>query len=268
MKKEMRKSSVMGAKVVISIMLIVSMLCTLCACGKDDKPSDNREPVTSVSELPKDGLGVDEPGQEIDPGFEAPTTTTTETQQNSGNGSYSYTIYDGFTVTMDIDINDYIVVNDYGMFLQLYDLATDLGWSAIDGYPGNVISVPRYTFDCGNGCTMLFDFEAYGQNIDGKDYPQLHNIWVKFVTTGDYSVNYYSSSSDATQKNVVVNLDEHYAIDEYRLNGKGYGLCHDDVVLIAYILWACSENPGQDPLANVGVSNVQNAPTVNEYTIH
>lgn len=266
MKKEMRKSSVKGAtKVVISVALVIAMLFSLCACGKDDKPSDNREPVTSVSELPKDGLGVDEPGQEIDPGFEAPTTTTTTEQQN--NGSYSYTIYEGFTVTMDVDINDYVITTEYGTFFQIYNLATDLGWVGSD-YPGQPESTPRYELANGD-MTTLFSFEAFDEVADGTNGGhQVSYFSVEFVQTNDFATYYYQNDSNVAHNNATVHLDPHYEIDDYRLDGKGYYLSHDDVVLIAYILWACAENPGVDPLDGIGISNVAHRTNSNGYDLH
>ena len=257
------------ARKLLCAVLALSMVLPFASCNKkdDDNGNDSGEKgptIPSVSELSKGGLGVDEPGQEIDSGFEAPTDTTTNAQQS---GSNSYTIYEGFTVTMPIDINDYLITTEYGTFFKLYTFATDLGWKPSD-YAGQPESTPRYEYANGD-MTVLFSYEAFDEVADGTNGGhQISDMYVDFVLSNDFATSYYKNDSNPAHNNAAVQLDPHYEIDDYRLDGKGYYMSHDDIVLMAYILWACTDNPNEDPLANLGISSVSHGTNANGYKLH
>ena len=137
---------------VISIITVASMLLTLTACGGTASQKDAAVTTESNSTMPQQPGAPEEPNQDIDDGADIseptedpnPSTgepsSTEESPSDNGTvenpptgGAYTYTVY-GQTISMDINVDDYIKSTDWGDFFLLAEMAYSLGWAGNDIY--------------------------------------------------------------------------------------------------------------------------------------
>jgi len=222
--------------------MMICVLFSLTACNGN---SGNTEPQQNagistrgdqeISQIP--GPGVDEPHQEIDPGanIAEPTDEPIATSEPvAQSGTYSYTVY-GKTLSMDINIEDYILTSNKGnKFFLIYDLARSLGWTTDrnDDDPYDACSAESYFYKDGDMTTWI-QLDCYrndNQQLMIFDGRHVHD---DLTTYSGY-------------RTFVCYFSEHNC--DYRLNGLGWSLSYDDIVILSYTLWLASTNPGEDPL--------------------
>lgn len=293
MKNIITKSATSSYKKVVCILLAVSMVLSLAACtnGNDNKESvsstsesispvptqpDETKPIESsvapteeTSETPSE-IQTMEPTQEptAEPTQEP---TTEEPTQKPADGKYTYTIYGAYEVTMDVNIEDYIVEVRGNKYFKLWQLAFDCGW------------------DASGWNTSVGDFVIYD-----KDDPEAHKA-IKFVRNDGFTTvlslskevkddhlrligfssdftdvdsSFYRFDDYNTQSDVSVHFYEPGG--DYRLSGNGCEVSYDDIVLLAYVTQELEKNPGLNPIwAIFGENHKTHSPiTYNDVMIY
>ncbi|MCR5205997.1 MAG: hypothetical protein K6E47_13225 [Lachnospiraceae bacterium] len=225
----------MRAKAVVSIIVILCMLFSLTACNGSSNDQHNAGISTrDDKEIDEVTHGVDEPHQEINSGAnfvkpsDEPTSTSEPVVQS---GAYSYKLYGKYDVSMDINIDDYIMTNDNGTFFRFDKLAKELGWAGNeDGNSSNAYSRVDGSLE------TSFGFRYYNEEtVTGTDGYQLRGF------------GFYHGDNSGFE----CDFGKHYDKCEYRLIGQGWYASHDDVVLLTYVLWLASTNSGADPMISV-----------------
>ncbi len=254
---------------VISIITVASMLLTLTACGGTTASqqgagmvTEENDTVERVTEIPN------EPGYDIAPGADIPETSTEEpssteespsdndtTENPPTGGAYTYTVYDGITINMDVNIDDYIMTNDNGSFFELYKLMFDYDWLASGIYSEKDDSeslsyAPRwYSRVDGELMTIieLANNDNHLVSVNGRDAKQFYSLSITYRTEsgGTY---YNSDDNDIMHSPLTVEFSERQGALDYRILGNGGAISRDDIVLISYIIWTYSNNPGINPL--------------------
>ena len=254
---------------VISIITVASMLLTLTACGGTTASqqgagmvTEENDTVERVTEIPN------EPGYDIAPGADIPETSTEEpssteespsdndtTENPPTGGAYTYTVYDGITINMDVNIDDYIMTNDNGSFFELYKLMFDYDWLASGIYSEKDDSeslsyAPRwYSRVDGELMTIieLANNDNHLVSVNGRDAKQFYSLSITYRTEsgGTY---YNSDDNDIMHSPLTVEFSERQGTLDYRILGNGGAISRDDIVLISYIIWTYSNNPGINPL--------------------
>lgn len=226
--KKMTKKAPTGAKVVC-VLLTLCMLFSLTACGGGssyagpETPDEGAGMATStntqISQIP--GPGVDEPHHVISSGAEIEVGQPTTVEPVQSAGQYSYTIYDGVVINMDINVDDYIIVNKAGeKVFKIYDLAHDrLGWEGTRQ-------------------------DEYGYLSDGYTLNGNSVYLIPYTDTKQlYSFTYsYSLCRFAYRDNMC----------DYKLSGTLYKASYDDIVLLSYTLWLGATNSESNPFEVLG----------------
>ena len=255
---------------VISITIVASMLLTLTACGGTTASQQDAGMVTEenstierVTEIPN------EPGYDIAPGADIPETSTEEpssTEESPSDngtvenpptgGTYTYTIYDGTTVSMDVNVDDYIMSNNNGSFFELYKLMYDYGWLAVGTY-SSMDENERLSYAAGwysrtEGDMMtVIEVHEYANHtvlVNGEDTSQIYQLNVGYSKPNGEMYYSQENDNDVLHSPASVTFDERQGSCDYRILGNGDAITYDDMVLIAYTVWECSNNPGSNPL--------------------
>ena len=280
--KKNKKSLAAFSKKAVSILLIASMSMSLAACGENNDAKESKittaeklgteEPVTVTT-------GFVEPDIDIDPGAvitttetEAQTTTETETvtetetetetstEAQQPQGKYTYTIYGDITISMDINVDDYIIVSDEGQsILSLYRLASDLGWLSLGKYGKDEVAAsddPKvyapdwWSYSNGTLWTVIspsYYGDIMGNEKAGYDNHQISNYYIQFSTIGEVKP-YYSHderTSDPNHNDVSIDIGRHYPDATYLITGYKTLASRDDIVLLAYLFWYMPQHCGE-----------------------
>ncbi len=255
---------------VVSIVLILCMAFSLAACnGGGD---DNRESKPSVPSTEKPiETKPEEPNQHIDPGANLPTAAptiehtseaptveptteptvepTAEPTVEPGNGEYTYTIYGKYEVTMDINVNDYIFVSEYTgkTCFRFYQLAFDLGWQTFLGYTekdnNNPISYREtiyFRFD--GDLSSRFELSDWAHSDTKALAGMSLSYWHKGTAEPYFDGNRRYENSDSFVEKTI------NSTNEYVISGPEYSASYDDIVLMSYMIWKATEEPGVNPI--------------------
>ena len=245
---------------VMSAMLVVCMLVfSMTACGtvsqQDVRPTtehsteevgnnDQNEPVDPID----DGYWHDDPTEE--PTTEEPTEEPTSQPQT---GAYTYNVY-GQTISMDVNIDDYMYDYDGGQWFDLIPMIYDLGWAGADTYTvadwndHDTVAATWFTYHSGDMTTRI-DLGMYNEEqVTGTNGYQFRSINVRYLNNSNGS---YYSNPEITSTDSMCYFGKHYSDCEYRLSGQGWYASYEDIVMIAYTFWSASENPGSNPYAPV-----------------
>lgn len=225
----------MRAKAVVSIIVILCMLFSLTACNGSSNDQHNAGISTRNDEkIDEVTHGVDEPHQEINSGAnfvkpsDEPTSTSEPVVQS---GAYSYKLYGKYDVSMDINIDDYIMTNDNGTFFRFDKLAKELGWAGNrDDNDSDIYSRVDGSLETSFGFRCYYE-----ESVTGTNGHQL--IEFTFIHGDGHGFG--------------CDFDRHYDKCEYRLIGQGWYVSHDDIVLLTYVLWLASTDPGADPMVAI-----------------
>lgn len=233
---------------VMSAMLVVCMLVfSMTACGtvsqQDVRPTtehsteevgnnDQNEPVDPID----DGYWHDDPTEE--PTTEEPTEEPTSQPQT---GAYTYNVY-GYTISMDVNVDDYISSGDSGKVFKLARMAYDLGWAgndiytAVDSSDYRSYSSEWYAHHDGDITTRI-DLGYYNEEqVPGRDGSQFRTLSIIYPNSG---VNEVSTACT---------FAKHYDDCEYMISGTGWYASYEDIVMITYIFWSAANNPGVSPM--------------------
>lgn len=245
---------------VMSILLVACMLViTLTACGTVSQ-KDVEETTEYSTEGGHDDRDVDDPDEPIDDGQwhdEDPTgepseePSTTEEPSTQPQGAYSYNVY-GYTISMDINVDDYIT----GDWFLLAEMAYDLGWvgndiyTAVDTSDPTTYSSQWFAHHDGDIMTRI-DLGYYNEEqVPGTSGYQFRTVNVRFLTNSNS--NYYTGGdSDILHRNLTCDFGKHYSDCEYKINGTGWYASYEDIVMITYMFWSAAENTGNNPLVPV-----------------
>ena len=261
-------------KVVFVILMFVMML-SLVGCGEEDTTSEQDANAITTEEERTTQEDIDDnpelPGgeQEIatevvlsteattETTTEATTEVTTEATTEAPSGKYSYTIYGGIQVSLDTNVDDYIITDDEGLpFFKLYDVATELGWNCEnDAYS-------QYTYDCGDYVTYFnyWNNDEQIENGSAFDYRyQISAIDYSFITSftpGETSEAYYDYGTDSndSHKYLSINIANHYDSLQYCVPGSAV-MSRDDIILVTYLLESVKHNPGENPFCCINTDD-------------
>ncbi len=188
-------------------------------------------------------------------------------------GEYSYTIYEGtdheMSLSMDINVDDYISEENGAEYFNLVQVAYDLGWlgmnrfTAEDDSDGISYKCPFFTFRNGDMLTKL--------SIEG--FPPDDSLWLLNIgwMTEDGSSSYWNDwGRNYSHKGLQVFFPVRDEASDYRLSGYEKNVSYDEIVLISYVLWAQTVEPGINCLvavAGVRSSYCTDRETVLEYNM-
>ncbi|MBP3266534.1 MAG: hypothetical protein J6L84_06230 [Clostridiales bacterium] len=254
--KTLRNSVPSGIRKVISIVVIVSMLMSLVGCKKAAATSESNgtsEGAVTASETSSDSSaanGSTEPaGSELS---ESEATTAAPVS-----GAYTYTVYGNIQLSMDVNVDDYIFTNESNgyTFFRVSQLAYDLGWLGNDEY--NEVDNDNessyrpgcYTFHSGDLVATLNLDSYHDENLPGENNRQFSYITLTYEDNGgDVYYSFDESSSNPNHTTLICEIAKHYEECNYRMVGEGWFMSYEDIVVMSYILWSVSENPGENPL--------------------
>ncbi len=266
-----------------SIVLISAMTLSLTACG--DKNEKQKEPGTTAEKLSTEqgATATDfvEPDIDIDPGAiittetktETETETQTETQTETettteastsapqGQYAYTYTIYDGIVLSMDVNIDDYVIIADDGIpCFRLYQLAGDMGWLSMGVYDkatvdaSNDVDVYGPSWWSYSNGEMRTQFELDYSDSEHlpapfSDKAPFRGIHIRFIEQD--TIRSYYNDDDINHKLIDIDIKRGYGDVQYRVSGYSCAISRDDFVLIAYILWFMPQHCGEaEPLCS------------------
>lgn len=241
---------------VMSILLVACMLViALTACGTVSQ-KDVEETTEYSTEGGHDDRDVDDPDEPIDDGQwhdEDPTEepseepSTTEEPSTQPQGAYTYNVY-GYTISMDINVDDYIT----GDWFLLAEMAYDLGWAGNDIYTAVDTSDPTtyssqwFAHHDGDIMTRI-DLGNYSENIPGTNATQFRTLSIMYLANGGGSY-YASDDPDVMHRIASCDFSMHYDDCGYKLNGTGWQASYEDIVMITYAFWAAANDPGNNPM--------------------
>ena len=234
----------------------------------------NSEP--SETRVTEDSSSTDE-SKDISSSSESEEPVDSDDSSSSGtapaDGLYTYTVYGDIEIRMGINIDDYIFVNDEGnKFIKLYKMAADYGWIGDDIYSdpndtsSEALSSTSFTRSDGKLKTVI-SLDKHMEYMDTLYSHQLSFIYVKFwdVDTGNY---YYGEDNrDETRDNLILTVAKHYSLCEYKNIGNSWKFSKDDLIILAYLLWHGSTNPGENAFVAVQSFDKDYNKNVSEYTI-
>ena len=247
----MKKTNILKV-VVIVIAVFVCFFMTAC---KKNEASATAE-ATSGSAIETDEAEVDESVEG--------SVTADETTAPAAEGMYTYTIYEGteneMTLSMDVNIDDYVISNSYtDKFFAINRLAADLGWLA-NGDPNYDSSNGAPTFFCyvnGDGTQTVF-MGAYNYTDENTPmgFPQINSYNVHIAPLGNWQGLSYPDGSEERHLGINVTTSQHYDDLEYlTFNSSIAAASRDDIVIIAYIFWSTSVNPGENCFYNCALND-------------
>ena len=273
MKTNNRARATFSRRMVV-ILLTAVMALSFTACGNGETGKNAEVTTTQVTTTKVTGDAPTEIPKDVNPGqwhedsssvAETTTTTTTTTTaatttkpkeepSSQSTGSYTYTIYGDVTVTMDVDINKYMYDHSGGKWFDLVPMIYDLGWAGADKYTvanwgadDGSTSQTWYTYHSGD-MVIRIDLSRYSENLNlESNSGQLSGIAVSHCPDGDYSKRYYEDNNPLHMI-TYCDVKKHYNGCKYRMSGLGWHASYDDIVLLTYIFWSETRNPGNSPL--------------------
>lgn len=262
--KTLRNSVPSGIRKVISIVVIVSMLMSLVGCKKAAATSESNgtsEGAVTASESSSDSSAAN--GSTESAGSELSESEATTAAPVSG--AYTYTVYGDIQLSMDVNVDDYIFTNENNgiTWFRISQLAYDLGWLGNDEYNevDNDIELSYrpgyYTFHSGDLVTTIYFDRYHDEDLPGEDNSQFRSISLTYSDNGgDDYYNLEESSSNPNHTALSCEFAKHYSECEYCMIGDGWFMSYNDIVILSYILWSESTNPGENPLVSaIGLDN-------------
>jgi hypothetical protein len=274
-----------GLSKAISIFLVTMITLSLTACGENNSSKESKittaeklgteEPVTVTT-------GFVEPDIDIDPGaiittetkteteIETQTETETETETTTeastsapqGQYAYTYTIYDGIVLSMDVNVDDYVVIaNDGTPCFRLYQLAGDMGWMSMGLYDKDAVEASKsdlsivgpswWSYSNGEMRTQ-FDLDySDSEHLPApfSDKAPFRGMHINFIEQD--TVKPYYTDDEINHQLIDINIRRGYDDVQYRVSGYSCAISRDDFVLIAYILWFMPQHCGEaEPLCS------------------
>lgn len=239
----------------VSIILIASIGASLASCKTEPT-------VTTTSELTTTTTTT-ETTEETTTETEPPTPTPLFTK------SYTYTLFedndDPLTLTMNIDIDDYLKSTENGEVFELFRLASDLGWLEMgmytyEDYQAAMAEDPDqqkigysnwFTYDYGDHCSV-FSIAVWIDDIEEYGEPQLSLATFEY-RKNDLLLPYFDDSLDNPYHGtVILNFRRHFSLAEYHVESQHCRCSRSDAILLAYSLWCITNSPDdnssiQDP---------------------
>lgn len=176
------------------------------------------------------------------------------------NNQYVYTLYGDVTLTMDLNVNDYIFTNKNGKnMFNIAEMAYDLGWlgeniySEVDNNNYDSFRIDFFTIANGDMITRVditpFD-KVYQFTEDFKNRP-LESITVSYLKNTPALDTPFYSDSDPLHLNMNCSFKDHHEQCQIFAVGNGTAMNYADVVILSYILWSGAQNQGTNDLVSV-----------------
>ena len=235
----------------------VSLLLTACLCASaascGTEPSESTTESTSVTTASETTTVT------------TTSETTTETTETEPAGpdfskSITYNLFPGtiddMTISMNVNIDEYITSDGDKEVFELYRLASDLGWLekgayTYDDYIEAVKANPDQTkighsnwFEYKYGDhRAVFTISEYIEDIEKFDSRQVS--WISFeYLRNDLGMPYFEDSgSNYGHGKVLYGFKKHYDKLCYLVSGQHCVCSREDAIIIAYGLWFFSVNP-------------------------
>ena len=250
---------------VMSIILATCMLISLSACGgagasqQDVQPTTQYATVDPVSDVPEDPAGEPDDGYWHEDPTEDPSVNEDPTTQPQ-TGAYTYNVY-GVTISMDVNVDDYIYDNNGSKWFDLIPMIYDLGWAGADTYTeadwnnSDTTFVTWFTHRDGDIVSRI-DLANYSEEtLPGVTGHQFASIDLKYLADGG-GMYYPVDDPDIMHRNTLCNFGKHYSDCEYRLSGISWYASYEDIVMITYIFWSAANNAGSNPMvSSFGTTN-------------
>lgn len=261
-------------KKIISAVLIVAMMLSAVACGKENsketsKKSKSDSTSTTKESVVEDTLLTEESETEATQVTSEPNQTlpsdvniseTSETTEQPQPGKYTYTVYEGTeyeeTFTLDVNIDEYFYVAEGNgeRYFDLPRLCKELGLDIICGKFDSLLPEGEHS-----GEAILFRDESRGMCIrimpfmkNGRDCYEYFEV--QFFTPSEE--NYYKKDEIAGQFQYYTSVAVFKSSDLYAyidgLNGYSKGLSYDGIVILTYCMEYIRENPGENPFYYTG----------------
>ena len=272
-----------GLSKAISIFLVTMLTLSLTACGENNSTKESKITTAEKLSTEQGATATDfyEPDIDIDPGAiittetktETETETQTETQTETettteastsapqGQYAYTYTIYDGIVLSMDVNVDDYIVTNNAGVeCFRLYQLAGDMGWMSMGVYDKAAVDASNDTSVYGpswwsysNGIMRTqFDLDYSEKDLLSgpfSDSAQFRGMHINFIEQD--TIKPYYTDDEINHQLIDINIRRGYDNIQYNVSGYSCAISRDDLVLIAYILWFMPQHCGEaEPLCS------------------
>ena len=240
-------------KKIVAGFLTASMLFAVTACGNSSAQSID---VGS-------GETRTENNEELSAGSDLSESEATTAAPVSG--AYTYTVYGNIQLSMDVNVDDYIFTNENNgcTFFKIAQLAYDCGWlgndqySSIDNNNSDSYIPDYYSFHNGDMVTEIRIGCFSDEPVPNTDNSQFN--FISMLYSNSEGEDYYSLddlNSNPLHRELECQFEKHYDSCDYRLVGEGWYLSYDDIVILSYIFWAESENPGVNPLvAAIGLDS-------------
>ncbi len=251
-------------KVICAMTAFAVMLSLFTACDQHDDKVDPTSRETETQITPD----FSEPNQSI-----ASSVATTETETSSSetatptqSGAYTYEAY-GYSFAMDINIDDYIYVNDVtgNTCFKFYSLAEDLGWRPhrANGDTSYTLDsdqpVEWYEYDFGNDQVMIIYIGTDGSSNNPISRGQVSMIGYSFVNypipagLGSGEKCYDSDKQNNPQYcESIFMIPNHSSESEWLSLGGGPrvtgALSREDAIILAYLLSVGPQHPGENPI--------------------
>lgn len=248
-------------KVICALVAFAVMLSLFTACDQHDDKIDPTSRETETQITPD----FSEPNQSI-----ASSVATTETETSSSetatptqSGAYTYEAY-GYNFAMDINIDDYIYVNDVtgNTCFKFYSLAEDLGWRPhrANGDTSYTLDsdqpVEWYEYDFGNNQVMVVYLGIDGSKDNPLGRSQVSLIGYTFrnypITNGvawGYDGDADGGSLYGYSSFAIPN---HSSGSDWLSLGGGPrvtgALSREDAIILAYLLSVGPQHPGENPI--------------------
>ncbi len=247
------------------------------------KKNSQKETVTETGITTAERLGTEEPATvttgfvepDIDIDSGATITTQTETEKETettteapasapqGQYAYTYTIYDGIVLSMDVNVDDYIVIgNDGTPCFRLFQLAGDMGWMSMGIYDKAAVDASNDTSVYGpdwwsysNGEMRTKFSISYPQSAflpePYSDMNPFDGASVSFIEQDTIIPYYPLTDNEINHTDITIDVEIEYSRYEYSVSGYSCMISRDDLILLAYILWFMPQHCGEaEPLCS------------------
>ena len=275
--KNPKKKAPLALKKVVSLMLITALIAMATACNEAGNGQiDDRVEVTTrdtAEQIIEND--IKEPNQSIvtiETTTEATTEETTEATTvettaappvTAVTGEFDMALYEGteYQTTIYMDLNPvYFVSAPYGdeaiYPLQTWELADQYGW--LEDGQWNLYDLyddistdrgtftlgysPVYTYQC-DGYRVYMYVEYYDDLVFGPHgESQIKSISVSYVQNDSTEPAFENPGPE--QMDVIFNFAQHPDDCEYICSPKPFGGSFNDIIIYQYIIWACSQYPG------------------------
>lgn len=169
------------------------------------------------------------------------TTFATTTYGEKSTPVFDYEVYDDVSLSIGVNVDDYIVEDADGKWFRVAKLAYDCGWlgdntySAVDSHVEATYTPGVLSYDDGSAQVSLMLDGYHDEIVPGGEDSQLCAVEMSYSTGGE-------------PETMSVYFDRHFSEDEYRIEGYEWYVSRDDMVVLCYILWSESIQPGETPL--------------------